>query len=76
MKKGDRVAIYMPMIAELSVATLACARIGAIHSIVVCYAVLTSHYTLPHYDLRDPTAFFFCLPTVTYEYAYVATLCL
>lgn len=32
--KGDRVAIYMPMIPELSVAVLACARIGAIHSVV------------------------------------------
>jgi acetyl-CoA synthetase len=33
-KKGDRVAIYMPMIPEAAVAMLACARIGAIHSIV------------------------------------------
>ncbi len=33
-KKGDRVSIYMPMIPELAVAMLACARIGAIHSIV------------------------------------------
>jgi acetyl-CoA synthetase len=32
--KGDRVAIYMPMIPELSVAMLACARIGAPHSVV------------------------------------------
>jgi len=32
--KGDRVAIYMPMIPEAAVAMLACARIGAIHSIV------------------------------------------
>ncbi len=32
--KGDRVVIYMPMIVELPVAMLACARIGAIHSIV------------------------------------------
>ena len=32
--KGDRVAIYMPMIPELAVTMLACARIGAIHSIV------------------------------------------
>ncbi len=32
--KGDRVAIYMPMIPELTMAMLACARIGAIHSIV------------------------------------------
>jgi acetyl-CoA synthetase len=32
--KGDRVCIYMPMIPELAVALLACARIGAIHSVV------------------------------------------
>lgn len=35
IQKGDRVAIYMPMIPELVVAMLACARIGALHSIVV-----------------------------------------
>ncbi len=34
VKKGDRVAIYLPMIPELAIAMLACARIGAIHSIV------------------------------------------
>jgi acetyl-CoA synthetase len=34
VKKSDRVAIYLPMIMELPVAMLACARIGAIHSIV------------------------------------------
>jgi acetyl-CoA synthetase len=34
VKKGDRVAIYMPMIPELPVAMLACARIGAAHSVV------------------------------------------
>ncbi|XP_071744557.1 acetyl-coenzyme A synthetase isoform X2 [Lepeophtheirus salmonis] len=34
VQKGDRVAIYMPMIIELVVAMLACARIGAVHSIV------------------------------------------
>ncbi|MCA9002043.1 MAG: AMP-binding protein, partial [Planctomycetes bacterium] len=33
-KKGDRLAIYMPMIPELAMAVLACARIGAIHSVV------------------------------------------
>lgn len=32
--KGDRVCIYMPMIPELAVAVLACARIGAIHSVI------------------------------------------
>ena len=34
IEKGDRVCIYLPMIPELAVATLACARIGAIHSVV------------------------------------------
>ncbi len=34
VKKGDRVCIYMPMVPELTYATLACARIGAVHSIV------------------------------------------
>uniref|UniRef100_A0A4W3JA10 Propionate--CoA ligase n=1 Tax=Callorhinchus milii TaxID=7868 RepID=A0A4W3JA10_CALMI len=34
IKKGDHVAIYMPMIIELIVAMLACARVGAVHSIV------------------------------------------
>ena len=34
VEKGDRVCIYLPMIPELSVAVLACARIGAIHSVV------------------------------------------
>ncbi|MBR0681065.1 acetate--CoA ligase [Roseomonas eburnea] len=34
VKKGDRVCIYLPMIVEAAVAMLACARVGAIHSIV------------------------------------------
>ena len=34
IKKGDRVCIYLPMIPELAVSVLACARIGAIHSVV------------------------------------------
>ncbi|MCX5718064.1 MAG: acetate--CoA ligase [Nitrospirae bacterium] len=34
VKKGDRVTIYLPMIPELAISMLACARIGAIHSIV------------------------------------------
>jgi len=58
VKKGDRVCIYMPMIPEAVVAMLACARIGAIHSVVFggfspdsikdrildsdCHAVITS----------------------------------
>ena len=34
VKKGDAVAIYMPMVCELPIAMLACARIGAMHSVV------------------------------------------
>lgn len=33
-KKGDRICIYMPMVPELAISVLACARIGAIHSVV------------------------------------------
>ena len=33
-KKGDRICIYMPMVPELAIAVLACARLGAIHSVV------------------------------------------
>lgn len=35
VKKGDVVAIYMPMVVEAAVAMLACARIGAIHSVIL-----------------------------------------
>ena len=34
MKKGDRVTIYLPMVPELVIAMLACARIGAIHTVI------------------------------------------
>ncbi|GFP35863.1 acetyl-CoA synthetase [Candidatus Hakubella thermalkaliphila] len=34
IKKGDRVAIYMPMVPELAIVILACTRIGAIHSVI------------------------------------------
>ncbi len=34
IRKGDRVAIYLPMVPELPIAVLACARIGAVHSVV------------------------------------------
>jgi acetyl-CoA synthetase len=34
LKAGDRVSIYMPMVPELAIAMLACARIGAIHSVI------------------------------------------
>ncbi|MBQ4915699.1 acetate--CoA ligase [Maribacter sp. MMG018] len=41
IKKGDRVCIYLPMIPELAISLLACARIGAIHSVV--FAGFSSH---------------------------------
>jgi acetyl-CoA synthetase len=34
VKKGDRVCIYLPMIPELAISVLACARIGAVHSVI------------------------------------------
>ena len=34
VRKGDRVVIYMPMVPEAVIAMLACARLGAIHSVV------------------------------------------
>src|SRR4029450_2729675 len=34
VQKGDRVALYMPLVPELAIAMLACARIGAVHSVV------------------------------------------
>jgi len=33
-KKGDRICLYMPMVPELAIAVLACARIGAVHSVI------------------------------------------
>lgn len=41
IKKGDRVAIYMPMIPEAAIAMLACSRIGAVHTVV--FAGFSSH---------------------------------
>ena len=34
VKKGDRVTVYLPMVPELPITMLACARIGAIHTVV------------------------------------------
>jgi acetyl-CoA synthetase len=45
IQKGDRVCIYLPMIPELAIAVLACARIGAVHSVV--FAGFSAH------SLRD-----------------------
>ena len=41
IQKGDRVAIYMPMVPELMVSVLACARIGAVHSVI--FAGFSAH---------------------------------
>ncbi|QBI20629.1 acetate--CoA ligase [Egibacter rhizosphaerae] len=49
--KGDRVAIYLPMIPELPVAMLACARIGAIHSVV--FAGFSSQALVDRVDDAD-----------------------
>lgn len=46
VRKGDRVSIYMPMVLELPVAMLACARIGAVHSIVVSGNSSTANWVM------------------------------
>jgi acetyl-CoA synthetase len=40
VKKGDAVVIYLPMLMELPIAMLACARIGAVHSVQLLRLVL------------------------------------
>jgi propionyl-CoA synthetase len=52
IKKGDRVLIYMPMIAEACFAMLACARIGAIHSVV--FGGFASHSLASRIDDAKP----------------------
>ncbi len=53
VKQGDRVLIYMPMIAEAAFAMLACARIGAIHSVV--FGGFASHSLASRIDDAEPT---------------------
>ncbi|GAB1436434.1 hypothetical protein MASR2M32_26810 [Sphaerotilus sulfidivorans] len=53
VRKGDRVLIYMPMIAEATFAILACARIGAIHSVV--FGGFASHSLASRIDDAQPT---------------------
>uniref|UniRef100_A0A673LMK5 Propionate--CoA ligase n=1 Tax=Sinocyclocheilus rhinocerous TaxID=307959 RepID=A0A673LMK5_9TELE len=64
VKKGDRVSIYMPMVVELVVAMLACARIGAVHSIVVSPLSFANDFVCLLLDLScvDQPAFYktFC----------------
>ena len=50
--KGDRVLVYMPMIAEAAIAIYACARIGAIHSVV--FGGFASHSLASRIDNADP----------------------
>ncbi|OPZ04021.1 MAG: Acetyl-coenzyme A synthetase [Alphaproteobacteria bacterium ADurb.BinA305] len=52
VKRGDRVLIYMPMIAEAAFAMLACARIGAIHSVV--FGGFASHSLATRIDDAEP----------------------
>jgi len=54
VKKGDRVLIYMPMIAEAAFAMLACVRIGAIHSVV--FGGFASHSLASRIDDAKPVA--------------------
>ena len=54
VNKGDRVLIYMPMIAEACFAMLACARIGAIHSVV--FGGFASHSLASRIEDAKPTA--------------------
>ena len=54
VKKGDRVLIYMPMIAEACFAMLACARIGAVHSVV--FGGFASHSLASRIDDAQPVA--------------------
>ena len=54
VQKGDRVLIYMPMIAEACFAMLACARIGAIHSVV--FGGFASHSLASRIDDAQPKA--------------------
>lgn len=53
VKKGDRVLIYMPMIPQAAFAMLACARIGAIHSVV--FGGFASHSLASRIDDAKPT---------------------
>ena len=54
VQKGDRVLIYMPMIAEAAFAMLACARIGAIHSVVFGGFASACSLATPHRRRRRP----------------------
>lgn len=52
VQRGDRVLVYMPMIAEAHITLLACARIGAIHSVV--FGGFASHSVAARIDDARP----------------------
>ncbi|MQA13525.1 MAG: AMP-binding protein [Pseudonocardiaceae bacterium] len=52
--KGDRVVIYLPMVPEAAIAMLACARIGAVHSVV--FGGFAAHELAVRIDDAEPTA--------------------
>ena len=62
MKKGDRVAIYMGMCPELAIALLACARIGAVHSVI--FGGFAAHAIVDRVNDSD------CVVVVTQDVSY------
>src|SRR5690606_13992765 len=54
VKRGDRVIVYMPMVPEAVIAMLACARIGAIHSVV--FGGFASSELAARFDDSKPVA--------------------
>lgn len=48
VKKGDAVVIYLPMLMELPIAMLACARIGAVHSVLLDLFISHIHFVLQY----------------------------
>lgn len=46
VRKGDAVVIYLPMLMELPIAMLACARIGAVHSVIVSVVYIPFYFKL------------------------------
>lgn len=49
VEKGDAVIIYLPMLMELPIAMLACARIGAVHSVIIGYISSLSMFLLGYF---------------------------
>ena len=56
VKDGDRVAIYMPMIPEAVIAMLACARIGATHSVV--FGGFSADSSLLEFKMRSEVGYY------------------